>query len=76
MVGYRVRFIKQLCDDTGHSQKCVQGVVYIARAKSRDRAVQAAKYQFERIKRIPRWDLYADEIELDLDQNVPEGQRR
>jgi hypothetical protein len=38
--------------------------------------VQAAKYQFERIKRIPRWDLYADEIELDLDQNVPEGQRR
>jgi hypothetical protein len=68
MAHYRVRFIKRLCDDTGHQHKCVEGVVDIHRARDRDRAVQAAKRRFERIKRIPRWDLYADTFELAIEQ--------
>ena len=67
MARYRVRFIKNLCDDTGHQHKCVEGVVDIRRARDRDRALQAAKRRFERIKRIPRWDLYADTFELDFE---------
>ena len=68
MAHYRVRFIKILCDDTGHPHKCLEGVVDIRRARGRDRAVQAAKHRFERMKKIPRWDLYADEFELDIEQ--------
>ena len=66
MSHYSVRFIKTLCDDTGHPHKCVEGVVDIRRARNRERAVQAAKRRFERMKRIPRWDLYADTFELDI----------
>ena len=38
MARYRVNFIKNLCDDTGHQHKCVEGVVKIRRAKDQDRA--------------------------------------
>ena len=68
MPRYRVRFIKNLCDDTGHQYKCVEGVVDIRRARDRERAVQAAQRRFERMKRIPRWTLYADTFELDVDE--------
>ncbi len=63
---YSVRFIKILNDDTGHPHRCIQGTVDIRRARTRDRAVQAAMHQFERMKHIPRWDLYADTFEVDL----------
>jgi hypothetical protein len=65
MANYQVRFIKTLCDDTGHTHKCIEGIVEI-RAHGRNRAVEAAKRRFERMKRVPRWDLYADTFELDL----------
>ena len=68
MAHYRVRFIKNICDATGHSHRCVQGIVDIGRARDRERAVQAAKRRFERIKKISRWDLHADTFELDFDE--------
>jgi len=68
MVHYQVRFIKNLCDDTGHQRKCVEGVVDIRHARDRDRAVRAAKRRFERMKKIPRWNLYADTFELEVGQ--------
>jgi len=70
MARFRIRFLKSLCDDTGHSHKCVQGVVDIHWARDRDRAVQAAKRRFERMKKIPCWNLHADTFELD---HVQEG---
>lgn len=69
MARYRVRFIKALCDDCGHPHKCIQGIVDIHWARTQDRAVQAAKRRFERIKRIPRWDLYADTFEVESGKN-------
>jgi hypothetical protein len=66
MANYRVRFIKTLCDDTGHQYKCIEGIVDVSRARNRNRAVEAAKRRFERMKGISRWDLYADTLELDL----------
>jgi hypothetical protein len=68
MTHYRVRFIKTLCDDTGHPHRCIEGIVDVCRARSRDRAVQAAKHRFKRMKRIPQWDLYADTFEVEIDQ--------
>jgi hypothetical protein len=69
MARYRVRFFKRLCDDTGHPHKCLEGVVDIRRARDSDRALRAAKRRFERVKRIPRWDMYADAIEIDFEQD-------
>lgn len=71
MAHYRVSFIKRLCDDTGHMHKCIQGVVDIRQARDRGRAVQAAKRRYERMKRIPRWDMHADTFELVIDERVP-----
>ena len=71
MTAYHVRFIKDLCDSTGHTHKCVQGVVDIGRARDSERAVQAAKRRFERMKGITRWDLYADTVELVIDERMP-----
>jgi hypothetical protein len=71
VVQYQVRFIKNLCDDTGHTYKCVEGVVNIRCARDRGRAVQAAKRRFERMKRIKRWHLYADTFELAVDEREP-----
>jgi hypothetical protein len=68
-MSYRVRFMKKICDDTGHQHNCVEGIVYVRRAKSMDRALKAAQLRFERMKRIPRWDLYADTFYLDPDPN-------
>lgn len=67
MPNYRVRFIKILCDDTGHPHRCQEGEVNIRHARDRDRAVRAAKKRFARIKRIPRWDLFADAFELEIE---------
>ncbi len=68
MAHYRVRFIKTLNDDTGHPHECIEGIVDIRRARSLDRAVQAAKHRFERMKRIPQWSFYADAFEVDIDR--------
>jgi hypothetical protein len=70
MVHYRIRFIKNICDDSGHPHKCVEGVVDIHQARDESRAIEAAKRRFERMKKIQRWDMYADTFELDTDQRV------
>jgi hypothetical protein len=72
MARYHVRFIKNLYDDTGHRHKCVEGVVDIRKARDSERALQAAKRRFERMKRIPRWDLYADTYELEIEEQGPD----
>lgn len=69
MARYRVNFIKNLCDDTGHQHKCVEGVVKIRRAKDQDRATRAAQHRFARMKRVPRWDMHADFVEVEVEEN-------
>lgn len=66
---YRIRFIKYLCDDTGHQHKCVEGVIYVRCAKDEARAMGAAQRRFERLKKIPRWTLYADAMEVEVEQD-------
>ena len=75
MPHYRVRFIKDICDDTGHSHRCVEGVVDIRSARDQARAVRAAQRRFERMKKIRRWNMYADRFELDIDRDEPSPRR-
>jgi hypothetical protein len=67
MMGYSIRFLKKLCDDSGHQHICVQGIVQVRKAKSLDRALEAAQRRFERMKKISRWDLYADTFQVEAD---------
>ena len=75
MVHYHVRIIKNLCDNTAHPHKCVEGFVDIRRARDSERAVEANKRRFERMKRIARWDLYADTFELDIEPKAANPRR-
>jgi hypothetical protein len=61
---YRVRFLKRLCNDVGLQRICLQAIVNAQRARSAERALQAAQKRFERSKRNADWRLYADFCEL------------
>jgi hypothetical protein len=67
MTRYRVSFLKDLLSSDGHPFKCVQQVIEIRRAKSADRAVQAAGLRYERLHRVRDWMLHADCVELEVD---------
>jgi hypothetical protein len=67
MPRYLFRFMKNLCDDTGHQHRCVEGVVRIRQARNEDRAKRAAQHRFARTKRIRRWDMHADFIEIEVE---------
>jgi hypothetical protein len=43
---------------------CVQAIVTIRRAKSQSRAVRAAQKRFERLRRLPHWDVGADAVTI------------
>lgn len=65
MSHHLVRFMKNICDDTGHAHHCIQGFVTIHLARDRDRAIEAAKHRFARKRKIKRWDMHADTFEVD-----------
>jgi hypothetical protein len=65
MCGYRVRFFKTLLSSDGHRFKCLQQTIDIGSAKDVDRAAEAAKRDYERVRHIPDWTLHADEFEVE-----------
>jgi len=67
VTSYKVGFFKNLLSSDGHQFKCPQGTIEIRRAKSANRAVQAAERRFARSHRVPHWMLHADDIELEID---------
>lgn len=64
---YRVKFFKNLLSPDGHRFKCLQKAIEIRRARSMDRAVQAAERRFARLHRVPDWKLHADLLEVKID---------
>jgi hypothetical protein len=66
MTSYHVTFFKNLVNSNGHQFKCSQGSIDIRRARSDQRALQAAQLRFQRAKTISNWTLYADVVELDV----------
>ncbi len=68
---YRVEFFKRLCNDVGLQRNCLQAIVDVHRAKSAERALQAAQKRFERSKGANvDWRVYADVCEM-TSQDLP-----
>ena len=67
MSRYRVIFFKSLLGIDGHPDKCLQQSVVIRRARSVERAVEAAKRRYERRCHVDDWWLFADGVELEND---------
>lgn len=53
----RIRFVKNLFDDTGHQQKCLEGGVKIRQPKNEDRDGRAAPHRFARTNRIQHQNM-------------------
>jgi len=67
MSRYRVSFFKNLLSADGHQFRCLQQSMVIRRARSADRAIEAAKCRFERCCHLADWRLHADGVELEID---------
>ena len=67
MCRYRVIFFKSLLGIDGHPDKYLQQSIVIRRAKSAERAVEAAKRRYERRCRVADWRLHADGFEMEID---------
>jgi hypothetical protein len=66
-MSYRISFFKNLCSSDGHQTRYWQQSIVIRRAKSVERAVEAAKLRFKRLYHTTDWSLHADGIELEMD---------
>jgi hypothetical protein len=67
MCRYRVSFFRKLLSSDGHESKCLQQSIVIRRAKSIERAVEAAKRRYEPLCQVADWRFYADGLELEID---------
>lgn len=65
MNSYRIKFMNDLVNSSGHSFHCCQEAIEIRAAKSRERAVQAAKHRFARRQAVPDWTVRAHLIEVE-----------
>ena len=65
MSGYRIKFINDLINSSGHKFHCCQEAIEIRAAKSRERAIQAAKHRFARRQAVPHWTIRAHSIEVE-----------
>jgi hypothetical protein len=65
MTQYRISFINVLANDVGRTFHCCQRSIQIRRAKSRERAIEAAKRRFERLELTADWRRRATRIEVE-----------
>jgi hypothetical protein len=63
MSSFDVRFIKTVCDDTGHEHRACQAA-FTVEAESLSEAVRRAEANFCRQKHIRDWTIFADAVEF------------
>jgi hypothetical protein len=63
MSSFDVRFIKTVCDDTGHEHRACQAAFRVE-APSLIEAVRGAEADFCRQKHVRDWTIFADAVEL------------
>lgn len=63
MLSFDVRFIKMVCDDTGHEHRACQASFSVL-APSLAEAIKQAEEDFCSQRRIRDWTLFADAVEL------------
>ena len=62
---YRFTFYNDLTNDCGLGFHCPQRLIEIRSAKSRDRALEAAKRRFARGEKIADWRIHASAVEIE-----------
>ncbi|MGH7095802.1 MAG: hypothetical protein ACREFB_20015 [Stellaceae bacterium] len=72
---YRVHFKNRFARDGRVFMAC-QRSVDIRLAKSRERAIEAAKKRFARLEHITHWHLHASMIEVEITESEPGGVTR
>jgi hypothetical protein len=63
MPSFEVRFLKTVCDDTGHEHQACQAAFSID-AASLTEAVRCAEADFCRQKHVRDWTIFADAVEF------------
>jgi hypothetical protein len=63
MPSFDVRFIKTVCDDTGHEHRACQAA-FTLEAASLTEAVTRAEADFCRQKKVQDWTIFADAVEF------------
>jgi hypothetical protein len=63
MPSFDVRFMKTVCDDTGHEHQACQAA-FTVDALSLPEAVRKAEADFCSQKRVRDWTLFADAVEF------------
>ena len=72
MSAYRVSVFKTLLSSDGHPFKCLQFAIDVARAKSSQRAIEAARWRYQRRVKAPDWTCIAETVEVkDMDTHAP-----
>jgi hypothetical protein len=59
---FDIRFIKTVCDDSGHEHRACQAAFTID-AASLSEAVRQAEVDFCRLNHVHDWTMFADEVE-------------
>lgn len=62
MLSFDVRFIKTVCDDTGHEHRACQAAFSVQAPSLTE--VKRAEADFCRQKHIHDWTIFADAVEL------------
>lgn len=65
MPSFDVRFIKTVCDDSGHEHRACQASFKVD-AASLGEAVQRAEADFCRLNHVHDWTVFADAVEFRL----------
>ena len=66
MTAYRVRFFKRLVDSQGRPFNALQQKIEIIEAKTALEAEELAEREFERLRKIPDWQIHADFLETEI----------
>ncbi|WP_245312965.1 hypothetical protein [Bradyrhizobium macuxiense] len=70
MPSFNVRFIKTVCDDSGHEHRACQAAFKVD-ANSLTTAAQLAEADFCRQKGVRDWTIFADSMELRMPPALP-----
>jgi len=63
MTRFHIRFLKKICNDTGHECVTCQGE-FLVDSASAGQALEEAEAAFCEARKTDRWDLFADTAEL------------
>lgn len=63
MPSFEIRYIKKLCDDTGHEHDACQSIITLV-APSAHEALRLAEAQVCSRRHVSDWTIFADAVEL------------